>query len=195
MKLWQGILTGVFLGLLVSGIIILIVSPPRGQPVELLPLSTPSPFMVYVTGAVMNPGTYNLPVNSRVRDAIQAAGGLSSESDITSLNLAAFLQDGERVWIPLRVNNSPVSSPEHACDCKTATPAPPTSDNPLNINIATEAELDLLPGIGSIKAAAIVTYRQQNGPFTTIDEIQNVPGITAAIFANIKDLITVLSQP
>jgi competence protein ComEA len=194
-KLWQGILTGVFLELLVSGVIILIVSPPRGKAVDLLPLSTPSPLVIYVTGAVMNPGTYNLPANGRVRDAIQAAGGLSSESDITSLNLAAFIQDGERIWVPLRVTSTSITSPEQACECKTVTPYTPSADHPLNINLATEAELDLLPGIGSVKAAAIVTYRQQNGPFTTIDELQNVPGITATVFANIKDLISVSSQP
>jgi competence protein ComEA len=196
MKLWQGILSGVVFGLLVGGVIMLVISPPRGKPVELQPLPTPSPIIVYVAGSVVNPGVYSLPVTSRVSDAIQAAGGLQPEADSDLLNMASSLQDGERLWIPAKVVETPVASSGNTGSiCVTMTPVPPSQEHPLNINTATVDQLDLLPGIGPVKAAQIIAYRSQNGPFTAIEDLQNVPGITASIYENIKDLITVSPQP
>ncbi len=71
----------------------------------------------------------------------------------------------------------------------------PSPENPLNINTASEAQLDLLPGIGPVRAAAIIAYRQQNGPFVSIEDIANVPEINASIYEGIKDMITIASQP
>ena len=195
MKLWQGILLGVIMGLLLSGVIVLIVRPPLGKPVELIPPPTASPVMVYVVGAVVNPGTYTLPPDSRVRDAIQLAGGLSTDSDITTLNLAAFVQDGQRLWVPYKIITTPSADVCAINGCQNLTPLPPSVDHPLNLNTATEAELEMLPGIGPVKATAIITYRQQNGPFETIEDIQSVPGITGTVFAEIKELITTSDQP
>ncbi len=139
---------------------------------------------------------YSLPAASRVSDAIQAAGGLKPEADSNLLNLAAPVNDGQRLWIPARSSATPVTVSENTGSiCVTMTPLPPTQDHPLNINTATVDQLDLLPGIGAVKAAQIIAYRNQNGPFTAIEDLQNVPGITASIYEKIKDLITISSQP
>jgi len=196
MKLWQGILLGVIFGLLVGGVIVLIISPSRGTPVELPPIPTPSPIVVYVAGSVVNPGVYDLPLTSRVSDAIQAAGGLQPEADANLLNLASLLHDGDRLWVPAKIIDTPTSSSNSSgLVCITTTPVPPSPQNPLNINTATVDQIDLLPGIGPVKAGQIVAYRNQHGPFTTIEELQNVPGITANIYEKIKDLITVSTHP
>jgi competence protein ComEA len=196
MKLWQGILLGVVFGLLVGGVIILVISPARGNPVELQPIPTPSPMKVYVAGSVISPGVYSLPVTSRVSDAIQAAGGLRPEADANLLNLASLVHDGDRLWVPAKVVETPTSgSGISGMVCITTTPIPPSPEHPLNINTASVDQIDLLPGIGPVKAGQIVAYRNQNGPFTAIDELLNVPGITASIYEKIKDLITVSTQP
>jgi competence protein ComEA len=196
MKPWQGILLGVLFGMCVGGAVVLAASPARGQPVELQLLPTPAPISVHVAGAVVNPGVYRLPVASRVADAIQAAGGMRPEADPDLLNLASALQDGDRLWIPAKASATPAGRPENAgVVCVTVTPGPPTQDHPLNINTASVDQIDLLPGIGPVKAAAIVAYRTQNGPFTSVEELLKVPGITMSIFESLKDLVTVSPQP
>ena len=90
--------------MLIGGVIVLVISPKRGKPVELLQLPTPAPLVIYVTGAVSNPGVYELQSGSRVTDALQAAGGTLQEADITLINLAAQVTDGERLWVPLKVD-------------------------------------------------------------------------------------------
>ncbi len=86
MKTWQSILLGILLGFLFSAALLLIIAPPRGKSIELSPLPTPAPLVVYVTGAVIHPGVYSLPRLSRVSDAIQAAGGMQSDADQTAVN-------------------------------------------------------------------------------------------------------------
>jgi competence protein ComEA len=196
-KWWQWLLMGVLFGLLATGVILLVSSPRRGKPVELLPPPTPSPVTVYVSGSVVNPGVYVLEAGSRVNDAVQAAGGVLPEADVTLINLAAVIKDGDRLWVPVKVDltQTAASAAAQTAISSASTPAPPTIDNPLNINTATEAQLDLLPGIGPVKAAAIVQYRQQNGPFMSIDELANVPGISAAVYEGIKDLVTIAPKP
>jgi competence protein ComEA len=189
MKHWQEILLGVFLGFLFTGLLFLLIRPSRGIPVALLPIPTSPPIQFYIVGSIQNPGVYAIPNGSRISDAIVLAGGLLPDADPSLLDLAGFIQDGERIWIPPKTTPTPeqVTYP-------TATLSPPTLDNPLNINTATEAELELLPGIGPVKAQQIVDYRQQNGLFLTIEELKNVPGISDSLFDTIKGLITVLSN-
>ena len=100
MKTWQAILFGLLCGLLGGGVIWLVSRPMRGEHIQLLPPATAPPLLVHVSGAVANPGVYQLPSASRLQDAIQAAGGMSADADATGLNLAAPLQDGQKVFVP-----------------------------------------------------------------------------------------------
>lgn len=181
MKSFYLVLIGLLCGLLAAGVILLIQSPGRGNPIELPPAPTQAPILVDVRGAVAQPGVYPLPADSRVEDAIAAAGGLLPEAQAQSLNLAAPLMDGSKVLVPA------APSPEDL-----ANGAGQTADSfPVNINTASLEGLMTLPGIGETKAQAIIDYRNTYGPFTLPEEIQNVPGIGPATYENLQDLITI----
>jgi len=195
-------LTGALLvlgGLLAAGVINLIASPPRGEPVQLLPPPTPAPILVHVTGAVAEPGVYELPPDSRVQHALQAAGGLLPEADSRGLNLAAKLEDGAQITIGTRPPTGTPNPDPTGGGSSVILPTPTASRDPatpdpqavIDINTATQAELETLPGIGPVTAQKIIDYRTENGPFQTIEDIQNVSGIGPATFDKIKDRITV----
>ncbi len=192
MKAWQNILLGTFLGLAASAIILLIAAQPRGESVILPPLPTPSQIIVQVGGAVLNPGLVTLPRQSRVMNAIEAAGGFLANADQESLNLAARINDGDRILVQDQSARATQQEAAANLDPKgrngTVTPAP---QYPININTATQPELENLPNIGPAKAEAIIAFRQQQGRFKKIEDIQNVTGIGPTIFDRIKDLITV----
>jgi competence protein ComEA len=177
------IVVGVLLGV---GVLFLVTRPPRGEPIVLLPAPTPSPIVVYVSGAVSNVGLYSLPLGSRVNDAIQAAGGFTLEANTNMLNLADLLEDGQQIIVPT------VSQP-------VATANNDRSPNPLiglvDINSATLEQLDTLPEIGPKTAQDIIDYRNAHGPFVTIENIQDVSGIGPGIFDKIKNLISVGTSP
>ena len=99
MKLWQGILTGVLFGLIAGAVIWLIIAPPRGEPLTLSPPPTPAPIIVHVAGAVLHPGVYHLDRESRVEDAVKAAGGFTPDADQEHVNLASPLEDGIKINI------------------------------------------------------------------------------------------------
>ncbi|MBW8011387.1 MAG: ComEA family DNA-binding protein [Chloroflexi bacterium] len=186
-KTTRGIIISVMCSFLVAGLLFLVIGSQRGEAITLLPAPTPAPISVHVTGAVASPGLYELPNDSRVLAAIEAAGGFLDEADQESLNLAAFLQDGSRLEVPF-------VAAEQSNPIQTVTSAPPTqptSTFPININTASQAELILLDGIGLVRAQNIIDYRQENGPFERIEDIQNVPDIGPVTFNNIKGLITV----
>jgi len=198
MKTWwtgAGLLVfGLLIGLLATGIILLVSNQPRGEPVHLLPPPTVPPIIVHVKGAVVNPGVYSLPPGSRVKDALTAAGGLSPDGEATSLNLADFLQDGQSLSIP---QTAPTSASNLNPLPTQVIPNEP-GEGPreqIDINTASFEELDSLPGIGQDKANKIIAYRQENGPFPTIEAIQEVSGIGPATYENIKDLICVAMLP
>jgi competence protein ComEA len=198
MKSWWKVAFGILCGLLGGGLIYLVSSPPRGAPLQLLPLPSPAPIQVHVAGAVIHPGVYSLPAGSRLEQAIQAAGGAASSADLQALNLAALLEDGSQLLVPTKAplatatpNNPQVRAtdlPTQASDWKTPTP---TVTFPININTATLQELDALPYIGQIRASEIIAYRQEHGPFKRIEDLLKVYGITQEVFDRIKDLITV----
>jgi competence protein ComEA len=136
---------------------------------------------------------YSLPVGCRVQDAIATAGGLLAQADTQALNLAAAVQDGERIFVPA---SAPTRSPPLAPAAGAAQELPdwqfPTPTSGLtNINTASQAELEDLPNIGPVTAQKIIAYRDSHGPFTGIEAIQEVPGIGPKTFEAIKDLITV----
>lgn len=188
LKPWQLVLLGLLLGLLAAGTILLVISPPRGNPVRLPAVPTLAPIAVDVNGAVHNPGVYFLEQGSRVEDAIAAAGGFLPEAYTESMNLAAPLSDGSKVLVPL--HQDPATSAETRQDTSANDQAAPTVF-PININTAPKETLMQLPGIGEVKAQAIIDYRNQNGPFTSLEQIQEVSGIGPATFEKLKDLITI----
>jgi competence protein ComEA len=146
--------------------------------------------IVHVAGAVANPGVYELAGPGRVDDAIEAAGGETTEADVDVLNLAAPLVDGSRIYVPTVGEEVP---PEILVDTPPAPQTPSSVDapaGPLDVNHATAAELETLPGVGPATAAAIVTERDRNGPFATVDDLDRVPGIGPAKLAALTDLVT-----
>ena len=152
------------------------ITPP---PVIVEQVQAPQIF-VDVTGAVNTPGVYTLTASSRVIDAIKAAGGSAPGADLSTINLARVLADGEQIYVDAAVTNSKgvrVSSSKRS--------------DPININRATVSDFDSLDGIGPVIAARIVDYRKTHGPFITVEDLQKVSGIGAAKFAQIKSKIRV----
>ena len=188
LKPWQLVFSGLVLGLLVAGIILLVISPSRGEPVRLPAAPTKAPIAVDVSGAVHNPGVYFLDQGSRVEDAITAAGGFLPDAFTESINLAAPLSDGSKVLVPL--HQDPANSAEINQGIASDNPSAQTVF-PININTASKETLMQLPGIGEVKAQAIIDFRNQNGPFTSLEQIQEVSGIGPATFEKLKDLITI----
>lgn len=193
MKTWQAVSLGVIVGLLLSGLILLLILPQRGEPIQLATSTpdagaqntpTPDTIEVYVIGAVTNPGVYVLPAGSRVHEAVTSAGGAAADADLERVNLSAFLADGQRLYLP-RVGE--LVPPEDT----SRLPGGPDASSPMvNINSADAQTLVTLPGIGETKAAAILSYRSLHGPFTSLDELLNVPGIGQVILDDIRSLIT-----
>jgi competence protein ComEA len=142
---------------------------------------TPATINVYVSGAVENPDVYSLPLNSIVKDAVAAAGGATADADLDRINLAARLSDQMQVYVPRKGEAAP---PPNGSSSVASTAV-------ININTASVEELDKLPGIGPALAKVIVDYRATHGPFKTIEDINNVKGIGDALYAKLKDLITV----
>lgn len=173
MKAVWNILIGVLLGLLSAGLLLLVVSPPRGQAVTLSIPPTASGLVVYVSGAVQSSGVYTLPYGSRVQDALQAAGGARPEAYLGSLNLAALLRDGQHIFVPLAYD-TPTPTPDKTASTLTPTP---TSSPFINVNYATQEELESLPGIGAVLAKRIIAYRARYGFFYSLQDLLKVYGI------------------
>jgi competence protein ComEA len=148
---------------------------------EIIPITIAEPeIFVDVTGAVNNPGVYSLTGRSRVIDAIKAAGDSAPGADLSTINLARVLNDGEQIY----VDSTAVNSFGQRVSKK-------VSSGPININRATLRQLDALDGIGPVIAGRIIEYRKKNGSFLTVDDLQKVSGIGAAKFAQIKAKVRV----
>lgn len=198
MKIWLGIVFGIVGGFLGAGILYLIATQPKGEAIILLPPPTPAPIVVHVTGAVAHPGLYTLRGQPRVNDALSAAGGLLPEANSTLLNLAAFVEDGQQIWVPWKSEvRSPTKNPDREGPSLSpiTSPIPSQPSDLININLATQAELETLPSIGPVLAQRIISYREENGPFERIDDLQQVDGIGPTIFEKIKDYITIGPVP
>ena len=167
-------IVGFLVGLLAAGVLWLLLSPPRGTPITLLPPSTPLPLRIHVAGAVAHPGVVELASGARVAQAIEAAGGTLEGANTDGVNLAAALQDGDQVRVPWL---APAVG-EAAADATPGTPQTPGA--PVNLNTATLADLDRLPGIGPSLAREILAYREAHGAFASVDDLLLVPGIGPA---------------
>ena len=159
-------------------------------------IETEPSIAVYVCGAVNCPGVYELSASARVYQAVEAAGGFRDDADQEWVNQAQFLQDGGKIRIYTRLETDQMRQegleegsvlPEGQ-DAQTEQ----AGESPVNLNTATREELMTLPGIGEAKADAVIAYREENGGFSSPEEIMNISGIKEAVFSQIKDRITVL---
>lgn len=154
---------------------------------------------VHICGYVRTPGIYELPEGSRVFDCLMEAGGFAEGANETALNLADYLRDGSQIYVPGidlgNENESLLSHGSIALPDQTGTVVGIGETNAqkhlVNINTASLEQLETLPGIGEKRAKDIISYRESNGPFESIEDIQKISGIKSAIFEKIKDLITV----
>ena len=143
--------------------------------------------VVHVAGAVVRPGVHELDEGSRVIDAIEAAGGLTTDADRERLNLAAPVVDGQRVWVPRFGEDEPEVVPvSGGIDGSSG-----DVGGVVNVNTADRAALETLPGVGPSIAAAIIRYRDDEGPYTRVEDLLGVAGIGPSRLAQLADLVTV----
>lgn len=179
-----------------------------------------SPLRIYVAGAVQEPGVYDLKPGDRLVDGVRAAGGGTAAADLEAVNLALRVQDAGYYFIPARATPAEKPAPAAGAVPENPSPAippiaadplsgelpgaageegeeaePGTLDGRIDLNTATRQQLETLPSIGPARAQSIIGYREQNGPFTAIDEITAVSGIGPGIFNNLQGLITVGTSP
>ncbi|MEV7797646.1 ComEA family DNA-binding protein [Microbacterium foliorum] len=160
----------------------------RGQaaPTESVPLSTgdsattgsSGELYVHVLGAVASPGLYVLDLDSRLVDAVAAAGGTTDDADLTAINLARVLSDGEQIIVPV-------------IGAAAETGGPTPGDDRVDLNTADQAALESLPRIGPALAERIIAWREENGRFASVDDLLAVPGIGEKLLAGIRDGVRV----
>jgi len=190
---WKWLIGGILLGLLMSGLYKLVNLPQDAQSftlVTITPNLTPDPsptvslIHVHIAGEVKAPGVYTLPDGAIVQDAIDAAKGPTAQAREDLLNLAAILTDGQRIYIPSLEEVQPSMDTGQRNTEMNAGAL-------VNINTANQYELESLPGIGSVRAKAIIAYRTENGFFLAIEDLIKVDGIGVTTFNELQQLITV----
>ncbi len=200
-RAWRGYVGLSLVWLAVLGGVLFLTRRPATQPIEILPpptpiatatpepTATPGPMRVDVTGAVRAPGVYTLPAGSIIADAIAAAGGAVQDADLDRVNKAMPLQDGMQVHVPHVTDaaSALLSNPASTAPTPLPTGATTAPASPININTATLAELDTLPGVGPSTAQRIIDGR----PYGKIEDLMRVKGIGQATFDKLKDHITV----
>lgn len=170
---WQPIVLGILIGLLLGGLLFLLIDIRQAEPIQII-TQTPKAFIeVDVAGSVVNPGLYRLKPGLRIYDAISIAGGAIESADLSRMNTAAFLEDGQRVFVPDHAKAQDSNLPLSAL-------------NLLDLNDASIDELMKLPGIGNVKAQAIVDYRNTNGLFVSIQDLIYVQGIGPTLIEEIR---------
>ena len=180
-------------------------STPPAVPTE----SIPAQMVVSVVGLVHTPGLVQLTPGARVADAIDRAGGARKNADLLSLNLAQVLRDGDQILVGYAGGQGEMSLRSAVVGASGAPPAPagappadagapaggsggpPATGGLVNLNTATEADLDELPGVGPVTAKAILSWRDRNGRFSSVDQLAEVDGIGPARLARLRDLVTV----
>jgi competence protein ComEA len=194
-------LVGTAIGVVVTAIgawwVVRVPPPPVEQSIEMAPPSTVvgsidigsidigsidiGSIVVHVAGEVITPGVYELPAGSRLIDAIEAAGGSTSRADTDAINLAMPVSDAQQVLVPRK--GARRSSPQGGGGNAAAT------DSRVNLNTASATELETLPGVGPQTAQAIITHRNERGPFLSVDELLDVPGIGPAKLAALRERV------
>jgi competence protein ComEA len=168
---------------------------PSAGPPAASPAASPSTtaaaavIVAYVCGAVRRPGVYTFSPGARITDLIEKAGGATGAAELQTVNLAALLTDGQQVVVPERGAAAAVAAVDPAA--ATAAGGAASAGAPVNLNTATLAELDTLPGVGPSTAQKILDYRTAQGGFKSVEDLNNVSGIGDVTFAELKDLVTV----
>jgi len=176
-QLFLGI--AVVAALLVVGLLVWV---DRMQPVEITVSQVPDQsIVVSISGEVVAPGVVEVPIGARLQDVVDEAGGFTAAADLAALNLAGRVGDGEHIVIPAIGATAPAEVSEPA----------PATDGLIDLNTATAAELDELPGIGDVLSARIIEYREANGPFTSVDQLANVEGISPRLVEELRPYVTV----
>ncbi len=191
---------GLFLMVVILGAFVVVLAG-RPQPVQItiippeptstaLPTATPPPIMVYVTGSVANPETtVSLPQGSRVSDALEAVGGVLDNADLERVNLAGILHDGDQIHVPA-LDEVALGLDEVDTEVGKDLLPTPSGGTVVYINTATQEELETLPGIGPAMAQRIIDYREANGPFHSLEDLDNVRGIGPATLENLAPLVS-----
>jgi competence protein ComEA len=154
---------------------------PGGAAPDTGTVTVPRALTVHVSGAVVRPGLVEVPDGARVADAILAAGGATPEADLAALNLAEPLADALHLRVPA------MGDPRGATGGGVGAPA----DGKVRVNVATRTELETLPGIGPVLAQRIVDHREAAGPFATVEDLLDIPGIGERVLANLRDSVVV----
>lgn len=183
---WQGLLAGLLIAGIVAGALVWVLLKPQPAAVQVVappttaPVSTatPAPIQVHVSGAVTNPGVYQIPAGARVNQAVAAAGGLTAAAATDQINLAAYVADGQRLHIAAVGEIAAPPSRSKTIEF---------SPGPVNVNTATQAQLETLPGIGPALAQEIIARR----PFATVEDLDAVPGIGEAKLEQLRQLVIV----
>jgi len=153
---------------------------PPPPTVTAAPTATPLPVIVYVTGAVILPNqVLTLPAGSRISDVVTAAGGFTANADVAKVNLAGILQDGQQIHIPA-IGDVVAVIPDAII----------STTGLIDVNTATAEELTKLPGIGPALAGRIIAYREENGDFKSLDDLDLVSGIGPSILSQIAEMVT-----
>jgi competence protein ComEA len=206
LRAWRGYIGLSLVWLAILGAALFMTRRPASQPIEILPpptplpsptpppSATPGPLRVDVAGAVRTPGVYALPPGSVVADAIMAAGGPVEDADLNRVNKAVPVQDGMQVYVPRQAETQPPqllnlapTALASAASMPAASGEPGNPARPVNLNTASPAELDTLPGVGPATAQRIIDGR----PYSAIEDLMRVKGIGQATFDKLKDYITV----
>ena len=175
-----------------DGVTITLDEPESAPAIAARTTVAPTTMKVYISGEARRPGVYELPADARLDDALQAAGGPTSDAALEFVNLAKRLSDEDHIHIPGQSEGSAgVARTEASLPQSSAGEAAQGGSGRLNINTATAEELTSLPNIGPSRAAAIVDYREREGPFGSVDELMNVGGIGEKITDSIRDLVEV----
>jgi len=151
------------------------------------------PLIIHITGAVKNPGVYQLKSTDRIVDAVKIAGGETEEANLDLINLAALLKDGQKIIVPSKIynENGEEINKNINNNAEVMYSSSGYVSGKININSANATMLQTLPGIGPVLSERIIEYRNQNGFFGVIDDIKDVSGIAEKKFEGIKDLICV----
>ena len=167
-----------------------LVQRPAAPPVQMIAAAPPSvvaELQVHIAGAVVQPGLYALPAGSRVGDAVSLAGA-ADDADLGGLNLAARLADGQRLAVPRQGEQTTTSTASGGVSRRQA-PSVSVTSGKVNLNTATAAELDALPGIGPSLAARILEHRDRHGPFTDARQLRDAKLLPAATYERLRDLV------
>ncbi|MEO9095793.1 MAG: helix-hairpin-helix domain-containing protein [Microbacteriaceae bacterium] len=146
---------------------------------------SPVALFVHILGAVVRPGLYQLHDGARAVDAVAAAGGFTAEADRAQLNLARLVSDGEQIYVP-KVGEAAAGPPGSSAGGGAG-----TIGSKVNLNTASESDLETLPRVGPAMAKRIIAWREANGRFGTVEDLMSVTGIGEKTFAGLKDLVTV----